>query len=249
MLLALAPLSSSDGSHAPARHLEFGGLQVLQQRQARQLEAEGADGCVDASELCAGWAAAGECEANPDFMRHDCAASCHACGASAHAPATPVRQGCSDDPAEGCRSREAAGECVSNKTAMLIACPAACGLCRMGSSLWTSMQAAFDCGDKDPLCSRWAEAGECTKNPQFMSDSCATSCRTCAQKRTSCDVPPDTPPLVGPGGISQTMERILAEFPQYKPRALSRPGAGPKGADSPWVIALEGFVSGSEAGG
>ena len=46
MLLALAPLSSSDGSHAPARHLEFGGLQVLQQRQARQLEAEGADGCV-----------------------------------------------------------------------------------------------------------------------------------------------------------------------------------------------------------
>ena len=45
------------------------------------------------------------------------------------------------------------------------------------------------------------------------------------------------------------MERILAEFPQYKPRALSRPGAGPKGADSPWVIALEGFVSASEAGG
>ena len=44
MLLALAPLSSSDGSHAPARHLEFGGLQVLQQRHARQLEAGGADG-------------------------------------------------------------------------------------------------------------------------------------------------------------------------------------------------------------
>mmetsp|Transcript_119375 Transcript_119375/g.166569 ORF Transcript_119375/g.166569 Transcript_119375/m.166569 type:complete len:295 (-) Transcript_119375:243-1127(-) len=96
---------------------------------------------------------------------------------------------------------------------------------------------------------RWLyqAAGECSRNPTYMSESCTTACGTCARKRSACDRPDHTPQLVQPGDVGVTMQRILDEFPQYKPRALSRPGHGPKGEESPWVVTLENFVTNAEA--
>eukprot|EP00967_Tisochrysis_lutea_P113666 scaffold180593_cov28-Tisochrysis_lutea.AAC.2 len=95
---------------------------------------------------------------------------------------------------------------------------------------------------------RWLyqAAGECSRNPTYMSESCTTACGTCARKRSACDRPDHTPQLVQPGDVGVTMQRILDEFPQYKPRALSRPGHGPKGEESPWVVTLENFVTNAE---
>jgi len=81
----------------------------------------------------------------------------------------------------------------------------------------------------------------------YMSESCTASCGTCESKRSACDRPDDTPPLVREGGVAATMQRILDDFPQYNPRALSRPGQGSKGDASPWVITLDRFVSDEEA--
>lgn len=79
-----------------------------------------------------------------------------------------------------------------------------------------------------------------------MLEACAASCQACESKRRSCNRPPDTPPAVRAGDINQTMLRILRDFPQYKPAALSRPG-GTYGKAAPWVITLEDFISDAEA--
>ena len=80
-----------------------------------------------------------------------------------------------------------------------------------------------------------------------MLEQCAVSCQACEQKRRSCDRPADTPPIVAAGGINETMVRILRDFPQYRPTALSRPGGGGKlGAHAPWVITFENFLTAEE---
>ena len=48
------------------------------------------------------------------------------------------------------------------------------------------------------------------------------------------------------GDINVTMTRILRDFPQYSPKALSWPG-GPHGAHAPWVVSLHDFVTDAEA--
>ena len=44
-------------------------------------DGEGDEGCRDAHEHCADWAAKGECDANPGYMLTSCAKSCNQCGA------------------------------------------------------------------------------------------------------------------------------------------------------------------------
>ena len=61
-----------------------------------------------------------------------------------------------------------------------------------------------------------------------------------------CARPPNTPPAVTPGGIGRTMRRILSDFPQYEPEAISQPG-GRHGEHAPWVITLRNFLSDEEA--
>ena len=68
----------------------------------------------------------------------------------------------------------------------------------------------------------------------------------CASRRKRCARPPNTPPAITVGGINETMTRILRDFPQYSPRAISRPG-GKLGAKAPWVVTLQNFVSDAEA--
>lgn len=115
--------------------------------------------------------------------------------------------------------RRAAGHCNSGTDAPL-RCAAACRICR-----WPAVaQDAYGCD-------------------RFGRLSRMLSMDGCEAKRRRCARPPDTPALVGPGGVSATMERLLRDFPQYEPRAVSRPSPGDS---KPWVVTLQNFLSAAE---
>jgi len=205
--------------------------------------------CIDSHESCEEWAADGECTANPTYMLTSCSASCKE-ECRKPGPPKPKRSlsqqlagrfGCRDeDPA--CPDLAALGGCLNGSDTPL-RCPASCRACRFEKLV----KEAFGCEDQQAECSSWAASGECTKNRQFMESSCAVSCGVCDKKRSACVRPPNTPPAVGPGGIEETMLRILRGFPQYSPKAISRPGNGTLGDKAPWVITLSNFVSDDEA--
>ena len=201
-------------------------------------QAHASSGCGDSQVECKDWAAGGECEANPGFMHEACARSCGKCEGYRK---VQRRRGCEDDPAYDCRARMARSECDTDKGEMLIRCPMSCGACRFINLV----REALDCNDVHENCPQWARSGECQANPNYMRENCPVVCNECKQKRLSCNRPPNTPPSVGKGDINVTMMRILRDFPQYQPKAISWPG-GPKGAKAPWVVTLQNFVQDDE---
>lgn len=175
-------------------------------------------------------------------MLASCKHSCGQCNGQPSVPRNkPKRRGCLDEEGYECERRAKAGECDSDKGEMLSRCPSSCHVC----SYLSLLQEALGCEDSHDSCGNWARQGECNANPQFMMESCSRSCDQCATKRQSCNRPPDTPPAVVAGGINATMTRILRDFGQYNPKALSWPG-GPHGAKAPWVVTLENFISDEE---
>ena len=99
-------------------------------------------------------------------------------------------------------------------------------------------KAGKKCRDSDTSCSSWAGAGECNANPGFMLDSCPVSCNACpAGDEDPACVRRNSTPAVQDRGISAVFERALREYPQYKPRALSR---------DPWVMTFDDFLSEEE---
>ena len=194
-----------------------------------------ADSCTDAQAECAGWAAGGECEKNPTFMLTSCADSCTRCNEGPEGIGKPRSRGeilarkdswCGnlDD---NCNERAAAGDC-HNGTDAPIRCAGACRICGFPQVAID----AYGCGDekergKFRMFSGWTQAN-------------------CERKRKRCARPPGLPPAVTSGGITRTMQRILSDFPEYSPRALSQPG-GKHGAEAPWVVTLQNFVSDEEA--
>lgn len=97
---------------------------------------------------------------------------------------------------------------------------------------------AKKCRDADPSCSSWAGAGECDANPGFMLESCPVSCNACpAGDEDPACVRRNSTPAVRDRGIAAVFERALREYPQYKPRALSR---------DPWVMTFDDFLSEEE---
>ena len=87
------------------------------------------------------------------------------------------------------------------------------------------------------------DAYDCGEPSKFFP---SVSDARCEAKRRRCARPPNTPPAVTSGGITRTMQRILSDFPQYSPKAISQPG-GNYGPNAPWVLTLENFVSDEEA--
>ena len=84
-----------------------------------------------------------------------------------------------------------------------------------------------------------------------MRTECPAACNACeTAKGKMCARPPGTPAAVEPGSIEKSMRRILDEFPQYSPRALSQPGDGnPRvkpGSAAPWILTLRDFLSDEE---
>ena len=120
-----------------------------------------------------------------------------------------------------CTARAAAGDC-HNGTDAPLRCMGACRMC----GYQKIAQEAYSCEQSRLFPSSW-------------------DARRCEAKRRRCARPPDTPPAVTPGGITRTMKRILSDFPEYNPRAISQPG-GPHGPKAPWVVTLENFVSDEE---
>ena len=59
-----------------------------------------------------------------------------------------------------------------------------------------------------------------------MLASCPTACASCEDKAAACDRAPNSlaPRIPSAGTIIATFVRLMTSFPQYSPRALSRPG-------------------------
>ena len=219
----------------PQRQLQFARLlhaedELPESSPQRQLRVdERPEGCKDERPDCAGWAADGECEANPGYMMTACAHSCTRC---AEGPSgvgvmrskkerAGRRDSACDNLDDDCEARVAAGGCHDGSDTPL-RCPSGCRICRFPEVA----KEAYGC-------------------------SAASLFGSCERRRRRCARPPDTPPLVTPGDIDVTMRRILTDFPQYSPRAISRPveGAHAEGERvAPWVITLQDFLSDDEVG-
>ena len=211
--------------------------------------------CRDAHETCAEWAASGECEANPGFMLQSCLHSCTTCAddviprnRTLAEKRARVMDGACDDEAEDCEERAAAGACHNGSDAPL-RCAHTCRACGFSKVV----KEAFECEDTNTNCADWAASGECTRNLAFMASSCAASCDgACRRKRAKCARPnPLAAGAAVAGTIERTMLRILRDFPQYHPRAISRPGMVGlplrPGSVAPWIITLSDFLSDEEA--
>lgn len=186
-----------------------------------------ADACTDTQPMCAEWAAAGECENNPNFMLTGCADSCTRCKEGpagvgkmrSAAERLRRRDNWCGDNATDCAEIVRAGGCHNGSDAPL-RCPGSCGVC----SFMEIVKESYECkSEKSGLANR-------------VFPSLAE--RNCEKKRQRCARPPGTQSAVEVGSISKTMQRILRDFPQYKPRALSYPG-GAHGEKAPWVVHLQ----------
>jgi hypothetical protein len=232
--------------------LQFGSL-----FRALRKPADSASRCRDSDENCAMWAATGECAANPSFMFASCLQSCTTCDVEGDSARNRTRAemrqrlevgSCYDD-ASDCESRVSVGGCHDGSETAL-RCASSCHACGFSKLL----EQAYGCVDTDPMCEQWAAAGECQTNVGFMRSSCAKSCgSSCTGKGAVCARPPGTRAFVGPHGIEESMQRILRDFPQYDPVAISRPD-GPRpaspnvraGTVAPWIITLRNFLSEAE---
>lgn len=121
---------------------------------------------------CVGWAAAGECSANPVYMAAACAQACRgklpegATGAQQQQTTTAVASAASasKDADPHCPLWASKGECEKNAAFMASNCATACARRREERR------------DKDPQCAAWAAAGDCDTREAFMRRTCATAC-------------------------------------------------------------------------
>jgi len=107
----------------------------------------------DADQHCVAWADAGECEANPAFMRTNCAVTC-----------ARVAQDAEDD--SKCAAIIAAAPQGCRSEAVLVEC---------GGPCFKRFQAELT-PDKEGNCWYWATDKECVSNAAWMGHACARSC-------------------------------------------------------------------------
>ncbi len=82
------------------------------------------DRCKDTSSFCGQWAAVGECDSNPSYMRVQCKVTCHLCQS----------RECHDEDRERCQAEAAAGMCHTQPERMYNECRWACRWCAMTTS-------------------------------------------------------------------------------------------------------------------
>ena len=123
--------------------------------------------CADFNQNCLSWARKGECDANPSFMRGECAQSCRMCGSvdSAGAAAEPD------------------GSVVGDGTPEV----------QVEMEDGTVMNRAFlgeperTCVDEEPLaaCVNLVDLGACETQRGWMQESCRRSCEFCNASRAA----------------------------------------------------------------
>ncbi|XP_068222532.1 uncharacterized protein [Palaemon carinicauda] len=118
--------------------------------------------CIDTDDECEYWAANGECEKNPYWMKLNCKKSCAVCEYSAV---------CEDEHNE-CEFWATHEQCNENRIWMNAHCKKSCGYCDL-------------CRDANPQCPEWAELGDCEVNPIYMNQFCRKSCGLCGNFETA----------------------------------------------------------------
>ena len=81
-------------------------------RRGAAAQHEDWDSCKDQSSYCGQWAAVGECDSNPHYMRHMCRVTCHLCQSRA----------CHDADAPRCKAEAEAGVCHAEPERMYREC-------------------------------------------------------------------------------------------------------------------------------
>ena len=224
--------------------------------------AEAAAECADVVPAhCPGWAAAGECRNNAEWMARSCAASCGHCstleqpdgslrrlvvessGAAVELhtwePTVSVAElnQCIDHDAS-CRMWATQGECDANPEWMHRTCLESCFSCQ-----------SYRCHDKREAagqCIAWSDAGRCEQDV-FMLELCPYTCGACWQQydkprregmldssRADCMRGADEVPAAG---VNETFTTMLMNS-QLKSEVLHR---------DPWVVHFDSFLSDTEA--
>jgi len=123
--------------------------------------------CTNSDSRCEGWAAEGECDANPIWMKENCKKACGTCDGNGGGGSE-----CTNSDSN-CESWAAQGECDANPIWMKENCKKACGTCDDGGNTGN------ECSDNDSRCDEWAAEGECDNNPLLAEDICRKACGNC----------------------------------------------------------------------
>lgn len=212
--------------------------------------------CDNKHELCDFWAEAGECDANPAYMKSSCRKACQMCDSDPQTdPQTENSDNNSDEitfgevqSIDGTRAEETQqkiDEIIDYMRNEVHAKP-------------EYISVRKECINRHELCAFWAVIGECDKNPAYMTLNCAPSCKTCLliDIKNRCPMDPSVKDVFGPGDLDTMFENIVkldGESQKYTPVIHSRPSY-PEGVSKdeagyqlgPWVITLENFLSDEE---
>ncbi len=94
------------------------------------------------------------------------------------------------------------------------------------------------CIDDDVMCDAWHKAGLCRRHGQRCRRACGlcpgVPARVMPREHAARCTRDNHTPAVRAGRLGPLFERVLSDFPQYAPRALST---------DPWVVVLKDFIS------
>ena len=206
--------------------------------------------CWNHDPLCTYWAAAGECEANKDFMVESCAPACGACDLDPHGPGASVGKVQLVDfenatfAAQVHETIAATEDYVTNVVQQ--------------DDFYTKVRTL--CYNRHPQCSQWVVEDLCTdeEEEEYMNLHCAAACQSCEMLHyeTRCPVDPEEfPDIWQPGDLNKLFERLVHETPEYNVTVHSSPSLLPGDTedtaeyfvDGPWIITIDDFITPEEA--
>eukprot|EP00804_Cyclotella_cryptica_P000358 CCRYP_008674-RB/>CCRYP_008674-RB protein AED:0.16 eAED:0.16 QI:143/1/1/1/0.75/0.6/5/454/617 len=205
--------------------------------------------CSDDAYDCSKWAAGGECQRNPDYMREMCRKSCGICSEESNYFGAGQRL-----PREKKQDIAMTEQRIDETIKYM----------KMVKKHRDYSRVRSKCLNRNQDCTYWWTLGECTINPEYMNMFCAPACQTCHLFEgygPKCQGLPKSEPLWKPGDLNAFFERVVdnsdgtGEFLKYNPRALSRPKLKSDGTPSPgnmevegpWVVSLDKFITNDEA--
>jgi len=226
--------------------------------------------CKDTEKECEYWAGLGECDANPNYMRVNCALSCNSCPEQ-RVISTEERQLLERVSKFG-KEQRVEGDSykdtleVIRKTVEYMEND----VYGPNAKYQLSEKILGECNNKDGLCAFWAAIEECEVNLAYMQTKCAPSCQSCHMIDLDARCPPledHIQPALLPGQLNAMFERIVDTAPgnqtgdveieenmtNYSVVVHSRPepfaGEPSRKRDKdqpPWIITFEDFLTEEE---